>query len=59
MEKSIFTINIASKKALGGNSPRINDDVLKPGGAFDRQLNYDNPHWPKPVTGSEVACHLY
>ena len=58
MEQSILTRNDAPNKALATNSARVNDDTLQPGGTLDRQINNDNPHCPKPVTGSEVAYQL-
>ena len=58
MEKYNLTINIVSKKALGGKSPRVNDDALQPTGPLARQLNNYKPHWLKPVTVSLVACQM-
>ena len=58
-KKSALTRKYASKKALVTKAPRVNDDALQPGGALDRRLNYDNPHWPKPVTGSGLAYQLF
>ena len=58
MEHSIVIRNIVLKKALGTKAPRVNDDTLQLGGALDRRLIHDNPHWKKPVTGSGVFCQL-
>ena len=58
MDKSIVTRKIASKKALVTKSPRVIDDLQQPVLSLARQLNHDNTHWPKPVTGSVVACKM-
>ena len=58
MEQSIKTRNDESKKALEIKAPRVIDDALKLQGALARQLIHDNPHWSKPVAGSEVARQL-
>ena len=57
-DNSIVTRNISPKKALVTKARRVNDDALQPGGTLARRLNHDKPHWPKPVTGSGVACQL-
>ena len=38
--------------------PMDNYDALQQGGALERKLNHENPHWPKSVTGSGVAYEL-
>ena len=58
LENSIVTKNIASKKAFEKKLPRVNGDALQRGCALARQLNHDNPHWPKLVTDSGVTCQL-
>ena len=39
-------------------APRVNYDALQLGGNLARRLNHDKPQWPKPFTGSGVACQL-
>ena len=57
-EKSIVTRNIASNETMVIKTPRVNDDALQTGGALDRQLNHDKPHWPIPVKYSGVSYQL-
>ena len=56
MEKSDVTRKIASKKALGINSPKVNGDALQQGGGLDGKLNHDKPHWSILVTSPGVSC---
>ena len=55
---SISNINFALKNPLLTKTPKVNYDAMQPGGALERQINHDRPHWPKSVTGSGVACRL-
>ena len=58
MEMSAIMRNIASKKDMGTEKPRVNDDALQPGGALARRLNHYRPNWPMTVIVSGVACQL-
>ena len=55
MDMSSVTRNFSSNKALVIKSPRVNYHVLHLGGALDRRLNHEKPHWPIQLVVSVVA----
>ena len=58
MYQSITTRKYALKKPFEMKAPKVNDDVLQPGGELSQQLKHDKEHWLKKVTGSGVDCKL-
>ena len=59
MGQSILTIKYTLNKPLVMKAPKVNDNVLQPGGKSSCQLNHDNPYWPKPVTYLVFDFRIY